>query len=160
MLPLWYQFEVFMPYQNKIEQCLKEIRELESIFREAQDKETLPLSFFNSSIDILDRLKTEIHEIETLQLLSMREQPVNILADTISRKINADFEKSLSLNDRFMFQRDLFQGNADEMHQTFAQLNEFQSLNEAMDFINEKYTIPWESDSGITFKETLNKRFA
>ena len=148
-----------MPYQNKIEQCLKNIRELENIFRETQDKETLPLSFFSSSIDILDRLKTEIQEIESMQLQAMREQPSNILADTIGRKISADFVKSLSLNDRFMFQRDLFQGNADEMYQAFAQINASQSLNEVQDFLNEKYTIPWECDSGLVFKEILDKRF-
>ena len=190
-----------MIFQNKIEQYIEIIRELEKTFSEAKGREILPLSFFNSSIDILNRLKTGIYEIETMQLQIMQEhikkaekesgeeneinaintingiketvefielktleeQPtpaVNILADTISRKINSDFGKSLSLNDRFMFQRDLFQGNANEMNQTFAQFNVYQSLNEVLDFLNNKYTIPWDSDSGIAFKELLDKRFA
>ena len=187
-----------MVFQNKIEQFLKEVWELEQFFLEAQDKEILPLSFFSSSFDIINRLRTGVYEIEAMQLQMMQEHiektesesyegnencevnktketvellelktteekstpTLNVLADTIGRKINADFGKSLSLNDRFMFQRDLFQGNADEMNQAFAQLNVFQSLNEVLEFLNKKYAIPWNSDSGIAFKELLDKRFA
>ena len=187
-----------MLHQDKIAQCLKEIQELEKFFREAQDKEILPISFFSSSIDLVNRLKTGVYEIEALQLHVMQEhlkiwdretdlkepeksveleaeepEPIklktieekstpiaNILADTIGRKISVDFGKSLSLNDRFMFQRDLFQGNAKEMNQAFAQLNASQSLNEALKFLDEKYTIPWNSEPGIALKELLDKRFA
>ena len=186
-----------MVYQDKIEQYLKELRELEKIFREAQGNDILPLSFFSSSIDILSRLRTGIFEIETAQLQMMQEhlkepgrewyqtyEPVvpqktvelkpleekiteggtipvtNVLADAIGRRINPDFGKSLSLNDRFMFQRDLFQGNGNEMNQAFTQLNEYQSLNEVMAFLNEKYAIAWNSDSGIVLRELLDKRFA
>lgn len=194
-----------MLFQNKIYQYLTEIRELENFFREAQSKEILPLSFFSSSIDIINRLRLGIYEIEASQLKVMEEhlkrhdnnryeiselkepgkpkeliefrEPtkfkelkiveeekinpvINTLADTISRKINANFGKSLSLNDRIMFQRDLFRGNSDEMNQVFAQINTFQSLNEVLEFLNDKYIIPWSSDSGIAFKELLDKRFA
>jgi hypothetical protein len=193
-----------MSVENKIEQYLKDIIELENVFREAQGKEILPLSFFNVSFDILNRLKIGVFEIEAEQLQMMQEHlkksetewneaneikqfpaaeetvetgeiaepPVelklseekatpaaNVLADTISRKINLDFGKSLSLNDRFMFQRDLFQGNTNEMNQAFAQIGAFHSLHEVMEFLNEKYNIPWKSESGIVFKELLDKRF-
>ena len=187
-----------MLHQDKIAQCLKEIQELEKFFREAQDKEILPISFFSSSIELVNRLRTGVYELEALQLHLMQEhlkiwdretdlkepaksiksevevpeivepEPIeekptsttNILADTIGRKINSDFGKSLSLNDRFMFQRDLFQGNAKEMNQAFAQLNTSQSLNEALKFLDEKYAIPWNSEPGIALKELLDKRFA
>jgi len=191
-----------MSIQNKIDQYSKDIRELEKTLQEVQSKEILPLSFFSSSIDTLNRLRTGIYEIEAIQLQMMQEhleqnendwteenkpvipvEPVvmkpieempiedkstneipipatNILADTIVRKINTDFLKSLSLNDRFMFQRDLFQGNANEMNQAFAQLNAFQTLDEVLAFLNEAYSIPWKSDSGIVLKELLDKRFA
>jgi len=168
-----------MILQDKIEQNLEIIRELERNFCEAQGKEILPLSFFSSSINILNRLRTGIYEIEALQLQMMQEHVENnldeidevhevkgvnevheVLADTIGRKVGADFGKSLSLNDKFMFQRDLFKGNANGMNQAFAQLNVLQSLNEVLEFLNENYSIPWESDAGIVFKELLEKRFA
>jgi len=59
-----------------------------------------------------------------------------------------------------MFQRDLFRGNANEMNRTFAQLNTFQTLYDALDFLNENYNINWESDAGLAFRELLDKRFA
>ena len=224
--------DILMLFQDKIEQYLKEIKELEKTFLEAQDMELLTFSFFSSSIDTLNRLRAGIYEIEAAQLKMMQEHlkkneydwneaddtcekmkpdeskqekvkpaerepaeenpiqikpldeksskenlardksegkgrveekpahTVNVLADSIGLKISTDFRKSLSLNDRFMFQRDLFQGNVNEMNMAFSQLNSFHSLNEVMDFLNEKYEIPWSSDSGIALKELLDKRFA
>jgi len=178
-----------MEIRNKIEQHLSEIKELEKFFREAQSKEILPLSFFSSSIDILNRLRAGIYEIEAAQLELMQEHLGNrergetaevkelelteessvpeekhgtsggILADTIGRKINTDFGKSLSLNERFMFQRDLFQGDANKMNQAFATLNAFQSSEEVMTFLNGHYAIHWNTEAGIAFKELLDKRF-
>ena len=202
-----------MIFKNKIEQNVEIIRELEKKFREAQDKEILPLSFFSSSIDILNHLKSGVYEIETLQFQMMQEHlkkteseveeideaikidevnevskinkvveavvlleekakeekvfeekaaapVVNVLADALGRKIGVDFGKSLSLNDRFMFQRDFFKGNSNEMKQAFTQLDTFHSIDEALVFLNEKYAISWDSDSGIIFRELLEKRFA
>ena len=62
-----------MLLREKIEQYLKVIEELENAFRQAQGMEVLPLSFFSSSIDILQRLKTGIFEIEEIQLQIMQE---------------------------------------------------------------------------------------
>ena len=64
-----------MLYKDKIEQGLEEIRELEEFFREAQHSEILPISFFSASIDLINRLRTRIYEIEALQLPVMREYP-------------------------------------------------------------------------------------
>ena len=133
-----------MVLQNKIEQYIEIIRELDKTFCEAQSKEILPLSFFSSSIDILNRLKTGIYELEALQLQIMQEhvkkvekeveeieevkgieeleevkgmkeveevEEVKVLADAFDRKTIADVEKSLSLNDKFMFQRNSLQDN-------------------------------------------------
>jgi len=139
--------EFIMIYQDKIEPYLELIRDLEKVFSEAQTKEILPLSFFSSSIDILNSLKIGVYEIEALQLQMMQEHikevedeideedeineikeldeidelnevkginKVNILADTIGRKMIPDFEKSVSLNDRFMVQRDLLKKNDED----------------------------------------------
>ena len=127
--------------QDKIEPYLELIRDLEKVFSEAQTKEILPLSFFSSSIDILNSLKTGVYEIEAMQLQMMQEHikeveneldeldeldesneldevkginKVNVLADTIGRKIIPDFGKPVSLNDRFMVQRDLLKKNDED----------------------------------------------
>ena len=191
-----------MILQNKIEQYLEIIQKLEKTFSDAKSKEILPLSFFSSSIDVINRLREGVYDMEATQFRMMEEHlkktereisdenemnethdfselettekiitekkeqeeipipAVNILADTISRKIIADFGKSLSLNDRFMFQRELFHGDVIEMNNAFEQLNNLQSLNEALEFFTGRYSIPWETDSGIVLRELLDKRFA
>jgi hypothetical protein len=203
-----------MTFKKEIEQYLEQIYVLEENFRKVQNLDTLPLSFFSASIDILNRLKTGVYELESLQLQRMMkhlkeseeqlgdvnesfkpaepvvlEKPLDVviepekpvsppekvsveektmpmveapafLSDTIAKKIYADFSKSLNLNHRFMFQRDLFRGNTEGMNKALAQLNTFHSLSEALDYLNENQTIQWESDSGMAFRELLDKHFA
>jgi len=219
-----------MLFQNKLELYLRDVRDLERSFLDAQNKEILPMSFFSNSIDILNRLKTGIYEVEVAQLRLMQEHlkrqnsewfeanepnefetsdeikeleeeeeaddedddadefeeeemdepeqeeaeklvelkiskeeiipPTSVMTNSTGRKITTDLGKLLSLNDRFMFLRDIFKGNAKEMNQVFTRLNAFQSLSEALEFLNRNYAIPWDSDAGIAFKELLEKRFA
>jgi hypothetical protein len=203
-----------MTFKKEIEQYLEQIYILEEAFRKVQNMDTLPLSFFSASIDVLNKLKTGVYELESAQLQRMMkhlkeseeqlgdvnepfnptepvvlEKPTNVviepekpvfqpekvpveekpapivettvfLSDTIAKKIYADFSKSLNLNHRFMFQRDLFRGNTAEMNEMLAQLNSFHSLREALDYLNENYTIQWESDSGLVLRELLDKHFA
>lgn len=213
-----------MSFQKEIESYLQQIKILEESFSKAKEMDVLPLSFFSSTIDTLNKLRTGIHEIEAAQLKMMqehfkkmetelvqeeeivpaseplvieepslpeasysspsvveeepvsdtkepmpadKEKPVSVvtgetgyLVDKIGKKIHSDFKKSLSLNDRFMFQRDLFHGNADEMNDALEQLNGFQSLDDALVFLNSYYVINWESESGSLFRELLNKHFA
>ncbi|MDR3217629.1 MAG: hypothetical protein LBU22_01390 [Dysgonamonadaceae bacterium] len=166
-----------MTFKKEIELYLEEIYKLEETFRKVQDLDTLPLSFFSASIDALNKLKTGIYELESAQLQIMTEHlqeserklveekaplsavPSGSLGDTIGKKIFAEFSKSLSLNQRFMFQRDLFRGNTEEMNRAFTQMDSFPHLNEALHFLNENYSISWESESGIAFRELLDKRF-
>jgi hypothetical protein len=203
-----------MTFKKEIEQYLEQIYILEEAFRKVQNMDTLPLSFFSASIDVLNKLKTGVYELESAQLQQMMqhlkesekqlgdvnesfkptepvvlEKPANVviepekpvfqpekvpveekptpiveatvfLSDTIAKKIYADFSKSLNLNHRFMFQRDLFRGNTAEMNEMLVQLNSFHSLREALDYLNENYAIQWESDSGLVFRELLDKHFA
>jgi hypothetical protein len=181
-----------MTFKKEIEQYLEQIYVLEEAFRKVQDMDTLPLSFFSTSLDVLGKLKTGVHEMESAQLQLMMKHlkesteksgndpllqvPVSpsdpdlpltpvmrekeFLGDVIGKKIVADFSKSLTLNERFMFQRDLFHGDMQAMNETFTQLNTFCSLNEAVDYLNKTQRFQWESESGIAFRELLDKRFA
>jgi hypothetical protein len=203
-----------MTFKKEIEQYLEQIYILEEAFRKVQDMDILPLSFFSASIDVLNKLKTGVYKLESIQLQLMMkhlkeseeqlgdvnesfkpaepvvlEKPLDVviepgkpvspsekvpveekptpmveapafLSDTIAKKIYADFSKSLNLNHRFMFQRDLFRGNTEDMNKALAQLNTFHSLSEALDYLNENQAIQWESDSGMAFRELLDKHFA
>jgi hypothetical protein len=102
----------------------------------------------------------EIVEVkQTLQPIQTSSQP-GFFGDKIIKKIFPDFNKSLTLNQRFMFQRELFGGNLTEMNKALTQLDAFQTMDEVFSYLNSHYQIKWESDSGIVFKELLEKHFA
>lgn len=71
-----------------------------------------------------------------------------------------DIRQAISLGDRFLFQRELFEGNGELMQQALDELNELYSLNEAMAYINEHYE--WDKDSTAfqLFDNVLKRRFA
>ncbi|MDR2621975.1 MAG: hypothetical protein LBC48_05265 [Dysgonamonadaceae bacterium] len=191
-----------MNFKKEIELYLERISILEESFRKVKDLDTLPLSFFSTSLDILNQLKTGLYELETSQFQMMavhlneskeklsQNEPVTVdepaavdepveftgesivkgikevkenvsvfLGDKISRKIYADLTKSLTINQRFMFLRDLFKGNEKEMNQTLAHLNSLKTLENALDYLDNNHPVQWETESGIVFKELLEKRF-
>jgi hypothetical protein len=59
-----------------------------------------------------------------------------------------DLTKSLGINDRFMFQRELFEGNADVMLKTLQQLNELPDFSSAHSFILANFR--WDEEQGVT----------
>jgi hypothetical protein len=195
-----------MFFNKEIEQYLTLIEVLQKSFRETQDKDIFPLSFFSESLEILNKLKSGLFELELVQFRMMAEhlketeeklndtyepplkeqpeivevkqavivpekteeqtpQPIQapsqpgFFGDKIVKKIFPDFNKSLNLNQRFMFQRELFGGNVTEMNKALTRLDTFQTMDEVFSYLNSYYQIKWESDSGIVFKELLEKRF-
>ncbi|MDR1631870.1 MAG: hypothetical protein LBR97_03150 [Dysgonamonadaceae bacterium] len=154
-----------MSFKKEIEQYLEGISVLEESFRKVKDLDTLPVSFFSTSLDILNQLKIGLYEMESsqLQLMTAVNDPVELtvfLGDKISKKIYADLTKSLTINQRFMFLRDLFKGNEAEMNQVFTHLNALQTLEEALNYLNDNHPFPWETDAGVAFKELMEKHFA
>lgn len=196
-----------MSFKKEIEQYLELISVWEELFRKVKDLNTLPVSFFSASLDILDQLKSGLYEMESLQLDSTdpaisltgnstgslahtgvkqinpnvptqvnsgvstpanepAELPVDeldelgFLDDKISKKIYADLTKSLTINQRFMFFRDVFNGNEAKMDGTLMHLNALQTFEEAMDYLQDNHPVAWETEAGIAFKELLKKHFA
>jgi len=186
-----------MAYQKQIEELIEQTHDLEKMISVVKEVDIIPLSFFSSSIDLLNRLKASIYEIERTQFDRMQkhlqqteksisddseeESPVEcteeepvvpqsverapvsdnkvFLSDVIVKGKLTDFRKSLGLNERFMFQREIFQNNADKMNQALEELNSFDNLSEALNYLNSNYPIQWESEAGTTFRELLEKRF-
>ncbi|GHT65568.1 hypothetical protein AGMMS50239_25630 [Bacteroidia bacterium] len=179
-----------MSLKKEIEQYLEQISVLEESFRKVKDLDTLPVSFFSTSLDILNQLKIGLYELESAQLQMMTvhlnesklamDEPVELkdaetpitknlkevkenvsvfLGDKISKKIYADLTKSLTVNQRFMFLRDLFKGNETEMHRVLTHLNVLKTVEDALNYLDNNYPVQWETESGIAFKELLEKRF-
>ncbi|MDR1373135.1 MAG: hypothetical protein LBJ17_08510 [Dysgonamonadaceae bacterium] len=158
-----------MSFNKKIEHYLEQISILEASFRQVKDLNPLPVSFFSASLDILNQLQIGLDELESSQLQlmtvnatdSFTEEPIRslFLGDKIGKKIYADLTKSLTLNQRFMFLRDLFKGNEPEMNRTLTHLNDLTLLEDALHYLNHNHPVQWETESGMAFKELLEKRF-
>jgi len=72
----------------------------------------------------------------------------NPLANKFQAKPIADIRAAINLGDRFLFIKELFNGNSDEFNQTINELNTKQNFDEAQDFLK-KYN--WDASS-----ETVN----
>lgn len=58
-----------------------------------------------------------------------------------------DLKRGISLNDRFLFQRELFHNDREEMNRVIGVLNSFQSYREAEDYLRNNST--WNFDDAI-----------
>ncbi|MCD7935852.1 MAG: hypothetical protein LUG98_03245 [Tannerellaceae bacterium] len=81
------------------------------------------------------------------------------LGDLIEKKNLADFTRAFSLNDRFYFLRELFDGDMNRMNEVIADLNEIESLEESMDYLNTKMRWNPEEAPVADFIRLLEKRF-
>ncbi len=81
------------------------------------------------------------------------------LNDQLEKKILSDFRKAFSLNDRFRFRRELFGGNEEKMNMVIADLNDIQSYEEAMDYLNNILKWNLEDPAVTDFIKMLEKRY-
>lgn len=70
-----------------------------------------------------------------------------------------DIRKAIGINDRFLYQRELFDGNASRMDQTIDELNRLSTFHEAHSFIRSNFN--WEEDNATveSFMNNVQRRF-
>jgi hypothetical protein len=72
-------------------------------------------------------------------------------------------KKRITINQRFMFVRELFKGNAEEFNQALDKLEALESYDEAIDYLEvnflNKYNWDVDSDEVIEFMDLLGRRF-
>ncbi len=81
------------------------------------------------------------------------------LSDAIEKKLLTDLKKAISLNDTFLYRRELFGGDSGLMDQTLSQLEGFASFHSAMAFLDENFGWNWTEEPAFSFRELLEKRF-
>lgn len=69
-----------------------------------------------------------------------------------------DIRQAVSIGDRFLFQRELFGGNAEKLQQTLTELNALHSFDEAVAFI-ERFGWDKQSPTHELFLNVLRRRF-
>lgn len=94
----------------------------------------------------------------------VKEEPRPVKEETVSPKAAVygkaveDIRQAISLGDRFLYQRELFDQNAELMQRTLTELNELGSFDEAVAYINR---FGWDTESSTyqQFIVTLHRRF-
>ncbi len=71
----------------------------------------------------------------------------------------SDLRKALGINDRFLFQRELFGGNSDLLNQTLDQLNQMQSFEDARSFLTTNFNWTSDNEAVSDFWELVERRF-
>ena len=79
--------------------------------------------------------------------------------DLLNSKPVDDVRKAMGINDRFLYQRELFAGNADLFNQTLDQLNRMNSFDDASNFLISNFEWDHESDVPGSFLKIVKRRF-
>ena len=70
-----------------------------------------------------------------------------------------DIRKAIGINDRFLFVRELFNGNSSLMNQTIDQLNEFKSFDDACMFLSTNFNWSHDNEALPAFMSTVKRKF-
>ncbi len=100
--------------------------------------------------DVLQKDKSALNERVTRK---------NSENEIIFTKPVKDVRKAMGINDRFFYQRELFNGNADLFNQTLDQINSMNSFDDAKNFLNSNFNWDKESDTTETFFKIVKRRF-
>ena len=163
-------------YQRMAEACKKDILATKPVLAK---KEAAPTAVLPNEPEppVEEPAKQEVVETPTLPVEETpKETPVrkevdpapvipvaakgNVsLNDLLEKKNLSDFRKAFSLNDRFRFRRDLFHGNEEQMNQVIADLNQIDSLDEALRFIDTNLSWDMNNETVADFIKLLEKRY-
>ena len=75
------------------------------------------------------------------------------------RKSGFDLKKVITLNDRFLFCRELFENNENVMNQVFSELNIEESYDAAIDYLRKRFEWNFDDKNVVDFLAILKKRF-
>ncbi|MFT3737904.1 MAG: hypothetical protein QM786_04035 [Breznakibacter sp.] len=70
-----------------------------------------------------------------------------------------DIKKAIGINDRFLFQRELFSNNAGLMDQTIDEINRLSSFTDAQRFIQSNFDWDYNVATTETFMNLVRRRF-
>ena len=150
------------------EEILRKKEEQERQAEETRRQEEESINPINT-IDSIDTIATTDSPITTFaESIEPTESVADKLAknadDTLVSAINnkkiIDLKSSITLGDRFRFQRELFGGNGEKMNKAISDFNSFETMTEAQDYIA-KYFVHWalDSDTVSDFIQLLQRRY-
>ncbi|MBO7254872.1 MAG: hypothetical protein J6U79_00665 [Paludibacteraceae bacterium] len=129
--------------EKNLEQCV--VVEEELIKEEADDN-------VQKSIvaDIVD-VQPSLNEVQ--------QREMSVMDSVLDKNKVTDLIQSISLGDRFRFQRELFSNNGEEMMQAFHDLNAMNTIDEASAYLKKHFDWDMENESVKDFYAVLNRKF-
>jgi hypothetical protein len=88
-----------------------------------------------------------------------KKQSQNDLSSKMQSKPIQDLNKAIGLNDRFLFIRELFNGNKDAYYEAIQIINEMPNYEEAEQYIRERFNWDEEQPEVMRFMDLVRRRF-
>lgn len=131
---------------------------LKNLFEKKQEEAPQPIEQVKQETQ---EAKTPERESSTLNDRFESGNKVETLAEKLQRKVNKSIESSLTLNEKFMFQNNLFNGENAKMKEAFASIEQANDLQEALDKANQ-FNTGWDMDSEEVeaFMNIIERRFS
>lgn len=107
---------------------------------------------------VVEEVKVEEVKVEEVKVEEPRVEEVTSKASIYGKAV-ADIRQAISIGDRFLYQRELFEQNAELMQRTLNELDQLHSFAEAMDYINAHFHWDQESNTYQQFIVTMHRRF-
>ncbi len=135
--------ETLICLEENLEQCV--VVEEELIKEEADDN--VQKSIVADMVDI----QPSLNEVQ--------QREMSVMDSVLDKNKVTDLIQSISLGDRFRFQRELFSNNGEEMMQAFHDLNAMNTIDEASAYLKKHFDWDMENESVKDFYAVLNRKF-
>ena len=149
--------EVEAPKAKQVVEKVKPPKKEKYIVEETKQKSTQPVvqqpvqEVQNGTI-LADKFKDDKKSLnETLS----KQVKKKSLASQFEYKAIEDIRKAINLNSKIMFIKELFAGNANEYNQAIETLNNFDNLDQAMDYIAKSMNYDPENNTFMDFLEII-----
>ena len=120
-----------------------------------------PIASISSVTPIESPVTTLADSIETAESLAdkLAKNADDTLASALNSKKIIDLKSSITLGDRFRFQRELFGGNGEKMNKAISDFNSFETMIEAQEYIAKNFDWQLDNDAVSDFIQLLQRRY-
>ena len=150
--------------RKRIEEEMRKLKEEQQISEETEHILAEEQQSIVSVVDIVgdNQVTTLAESIETTESVAdkLAKNADDTLASAINNKKIIDLKSSITLGDRFRFQRELFGGNGEKMNKAISDFNSFETMTEAQDYIAKNF-VHWALDNETVsdFIQLLQRRY-
>lgn len=93
------------------------------------------------------------------EVIAEQHQKIDMQSKLQNKPIT-DLAKAIGINDKFLFIKELFGGDADLYNQTIKHLNQAVDLNEAIIYIHENFDWDADNETAMAFIDLVRRKFA